>query len=300
MKIRVGYGLGTQQRLDGDGFGTLVDALERLRFDSLWLSERVTGAAIDPIVGMSFAAGRTTRLKFGTSVLVVPGRNPVLLAKALASLDVLSEGRLLPAFGLGVADGAEQQAFGVQRGERAAWFDEALPLIRRLWTEDTVVHDGPRFHLAGVTVRPRPFQSPPDVWLGGRAPSELRRIGRLGDGWLPSFCTPEEAGAGRVVIQQAADDAGRTIDPEHFGALVPYARDALPDRFLAALAARRPDVDPGQIVPVGLDAVRRILERFVEQGFSKFVLVPVESPESWPAELEAVASTVLPLQLARA
>jgi probable F420-dependent oxidoreductase len=300
MKIRVGYGLGTQQGLDAGGFVALVDALEQLGFDSLWLSERVTGAAVDPIVGMSFAAGRTARLKFGTSVLVVPGRNPVLLAKALASLDVLSGGRLLPAFGLGVADGAEQQAFGVERGERAAWFDEALPLIRRLWTEDAVEHDGPRFHLSGVTVRPRPIQSPPDVWLGGRAPSELRRIGRLGDGWLPSFCTPTEAASGRRIIDEAAEKEGRAIDPEHFGALVPYARVALPDRFLAALAARRPDVDPLEIVPVGLDGVRRTLEGFVEQGFSKFVLVPVEPPESWSAELEGLAASVLPLQLARA
>jgi probable F420-dependent oxidoreductase len=300
MKIRVGYGLGTQHGLGADTLVELVDGLEHLGFDSLWLSERVSGPAVDPIVGLSFAAGRTTRLKFGTSVLVVPGRNPVLLAKALASLDVLSDGRLLPAFGLGVADGAEQQAFGVQRGERAAWFEEAVPLIRRLWSEDNVDHDGPRFHLTGVTVRPRPVQSPPDVWLGGRAPSELRRIGRLADGWLPSFCTPGEAAAGRRVIEEAADAAGRAIDPEHFGALVPYARVALPDRFLAGLRARRPDVDPLAIVPVGLDGVRRALEGFAEQGFSKFVLVPVEPPGSWSAELEELAGAVLPLQMARA
>ena len=75
---------------------------------------------------MAYAAGRTTRLKFGMSVLVLPGRNPVVLAKELATLTVMSGGRLLPAFGLGVADGAEHQAFGVARGERAPWFDEAL------------------------------------------------------------------------------------------------------------------------------------------------------------------------------
>ncbi len=102
------------------------------------------------------------------------------------------------------------------------------------------------------------------------------------------------------MIEAAAEDAQRTIDPEHFGALVPYARVALPDRFLAALSARRPDVDPLEIVPVGVDVLRRTLEGFVEQGFSKFVLVPVEPPESWAAELEALASTILPLQLAQA
>ena len=185
MKIRIGYGLGTRTKLNDERFADTVDALERLRFDSLWLSERLGGEAPDPIVGMAFAAGRTQKLKFGTSVLVLPGRNPVVLAKELASLDRLSGGRLLPAFGLGVADPHEQQAFGVARGDRAAWFDEALPLIRRLWLEDSVDHDGPRFHFEALKVIPKPLQQPPDVWLGGLAPSELRRVGRLGDGWLP-------------------------------------------------------------------------------------------------------------------
>ena len=141
MKIRVGYGLGTQTMAGGPAaFAHLIDELERLRFDSLWLSERVSGAAPDPLVGLAFAAGRTARLKLGTSVLVLPGRNPVLLAKELATLDLLSGGRLLPAFGLGVVNPAEQQAFGVARGERAAVFDESLALIRRLWSGEPVDH----------------------------------------------------------------------------------------------------------------------------------------------------------------
>src|SRR2546423_14886722 len=102
--------------------------------------------------------------------MVRPGRNPVLVAKELASLDRLSDGRLLPAFGLGVVDPNEQQAFGVAREERASWVDEALPLIRRLWPEDAVDHDGPRVTYRNLTVRPPPAQSPPDAWLGGIAP----------------------------------------------------------------------------------------------------------------------------------
>ena len=301
MKIRIGYGLGTQGLASNGSFGLFVDQLEALGFDSLWLSERVTGGAIDPAAGMAFAAGRTARLKFGTSVMVLPGRNPVLLAKELATIDLLSAGRLLPAFGLGVADGAEQQAFGVARGDRAAWFDEALPLIRRLWAEDRVDHHGVRFHFDAVTIGLRPQQEPLDVWLGGRAPSELRRVGRLGDGWLPSFCTPAGAAAGRLVIEAAAAEAGRRIDPEHFGALIAYSTTGpLPDRVLAALAARRADIDPTEVIPVGLAALRRTIERFVEVGFSKFVLVPLVEPPSWPDELGALAEQVLPLQLSPA
>src|SRR4051795_1435192 len=152
MKIRVGFGLGVRTTFNDERFAELVDGLEALHFDSLWVSERIGGEAPDPVVAMAFAAGRTTKLKFGTAVMVLPGRNPVLLAKALASLDRLSGGRLLPAFGLGVADPVEQQGFGVARGERAEWFDEALPLIRRLWSGQPVDHDGPRFHYQGVRV----------------------------------------------------------------------------------------------------------------------------------------------------
>jgi probable F420-dependent oxidoreductase len=297
VKVRIGYGLGTQGLHDaGVRFAELVDGLEACGFDSLWLSERVAGPAPDPLIGLAVAAGRTTKLKFGTSVLVVPGRNPALLAKELASLDVLSNGRMLPAFGLGVANPVEQQAFGIDRKERAAWFDEAVPLIRRFWSGEAIDHDGHRFHYQGLRVLPTPKQQPFDVWLGGLAPSELRRVGRLGDGWLPSFCTADDAAAGRVVVEQAAAEAGRSIDPEHWGALIVYARTALPPRLIEAVAARRPDVDPATLFPVGLDATRAHLEGFIAQGFSKFVLIPAEEPASWPAELEDLAAAVLPLQ----
>jgi len=297
MKVRIGYGLGTQGLADaGRRFAELVDGLERCGFDSLWLSERVGGPAPDPLIGLAVAAGRTSRLKFGTSVLVVPGRNPALLAKELASLDVLSGGRMLPAVGLGVASPVEQQAFGVGRGDRAAWFDEAVPLLRRFWSGQPVDHDGPRFHYDGLRVLPTPVQSPFDVWLGGIAPSELRRVGRLGDGWLPSFVRPADVVPGRAAVEKAAAEAGRSIDPEHWGALVAYGRTSLPPRLAEAVAARRPGVDAAELFPVGLDAVRAHLERFVEVGFSKFVLVPAEEPTSWDEELEALAAAVLPLQ----
>jgi probable F420-dependent oxidoreductase len=296
VKIRVGYGLGVQGLRDAQRLGELVDNLEAHRFDSLWLSERVSGGAPDPLVGLSFAAGRTTKLKLGTSVQVLPGRNPALLAKEWASLDVLSSGRTLPAFGLGVANPIEQQAFGVTREERAAIFDEALPLVRRFWTEDTVDHDGPNFSFQGLSVQPKPIQQPPDVWLGGRAKSELRRVGRLGDGWLPSFSTPAEVAAGRVTVEEAAADAGRAIDTEHFGALVIYTLDEIPELLINGLRARRPDADPEELIPVGLPALRAQLERFLEHGFSKLVLIPAHEPPSWAEELEAVAQEILPLQ----
>jgi probable F420-dependent oxidoreductase len=297
VKIRIGFGLGTRSLTnDSERFEALVDGLERHHFDSLWLSERITGECPDPIVGMAYAAARTTKLKFGTSVLVLPGRNPMLLAKELATLDRLSGGRLLPAFGLGVVDPGEQQAFGVERKERAAIFDEVIPLLRRFWTEDVVDHDGPRYHYEAAKVRPFPVQRPIDVWLGGVAPSELRRTGRLGDGWLPSFCTPDDVRNGIPVIREHADAAGREIEEEHYGALLILADGEIPDLLAAAVAARRPGVDPAEIVAVDTKALRDKVEAFVEAGASKFVVVPLAEPPDWDPYLEELAEVVLPLQ----
>lgn len=281
---------------DDECFGPLVDDLERLGFDSLWLSERIGHTGPDPMVGLAFAAGRTQKLKLGTSVMVLPGRSPAAVAKAWASLDRLSGGRTLPAFGLGLRDPREQQAFGVERKERAARFDEALGLVRRFWLEDEVTHAGEWYRYDGVRVGPKPVQHPPDVWLGGRSDAELARCGRLGDGWLPSFVTPDAAARGWKLVNEAAGEAGRAIDDEHFGVLVPYARAQLSDAVLDLFRARFPDADPAEVFPVGLDALADLLRRFVDIGASKFVVVPVEEPDDWTAELEELAGVLVPLQ----
>lgn len=303
MKVRIGYGFGVRTRLNDGGFATVVDALERLRFDSLWLSERIGGEAPDPLVAMAFAAGRTTKLKFGMSVMVLPGRNPVVLASELATLDRMSGGRLLPAFGLGVADPHEQQAFGVERSERAALFDESLAVLRAAWTGEPFTHHGARFHYDDLRVLPTPVQHHLDVWLGGIAPSELRRVGRLADGWLPSFVTPDDAARGRETIEGILAEHQRTIDDDHYGVLIPYTTEALgpvPDAVVAGLAARRPDLaDPRVLVPNGWDALIDLVDRFVAVGTTKFVILPLvepSSPEAWVEHLEQAAPVVLARQ----
>jgi probable F420-dependent oxidoreductase len=297
VKVRIGYGPGLgHASASGSWFGALVDDMEELGFDSLWLPERLAGPSTDPLMGLAFAAGRTTRMKLGTSVLVLPGRNPVVLAKELASLDALSEGRLLPAFGLGVADPVEQGAFGVKRSERASMFDEALSLMRMAWTGEVVEHDGDHFHVHGFKLSVLPHQKVLEVWLGGVAPSELRRVGRLSDGWLPSFVSPEEASDGRKVVEEIAAGSGRTIDPEHFGALVPYTLAEIPDRFRTFLESRRPGADVSSVVPSGVQAITDLLGRFIEKGFSKFVLVPILPSSDGRKEMEIIAEGILPLQ----
>lgn len=297
MKVRIGVGVGTGAAVaDGGALAGLVDALEDGPFDSLWLSERLTGPAPDPLAALAFAAGRTRRLKLGTSVLVVPGRNPVVLAKAMASLDRLSGGRFLPAVGLGAPSPVEHGAFGVAREERAPWFDDALALMRRLWTEDHVTHTSERFPVSDLTLAPKPVQDPLDVWLGGQAPSELRRVGRLGDGWLPSFCTADDVAEGWARITEAAAAHGRSIDPGHLGALVTYVEGEVPERVQALIAARRPGVDPGAVVPRGLDRLRARLEEMLAVGASKLVVVPLDEPDDRTAWLARLTDAVADLQ----
>jgi probable F420-dependent oxidoreductase len=298
VKVRIGYGLGTRTQLHGPEYGAVVDALERLEFDSLWLSERIGGEAPDPLVAMAYGAGRTERLKFGTSVMVLPGRNPVVLAKELATLATMSAGRLLPAFGLGVVDPIEQQAFGVERAGRAKLFDESLAVMRACWAGGPVHHHGEHFRYDGIEVKPVPKRL--DVWLGGLAPSELRRVGRMADGWLPSFVLPADAEAGRVEIERVAAEHDREIEEDHFGVLIPYAFDGVPDVLAAALAKRRPDLDDVRdLVPDSWEALAAMIRRFVDVGTTKFVVLPLTEPASadaWIDDLEEAATHLRPLE----
>jgi probable F420-dependent oxidoreductase len=298
VKTRVGVGL-SALALAGwneSSFFSIVDACEELGWDSIWFSERVSSDAPDPLVAMAAVAGRTRRLKFGPSVMIVPGRNPFLLAKQLATLDVISSGRLVVAFGLGVDARAERAILAVDRSEAAAFTDEAVALMRLAWTQERVTFAG-RFHqVADVAVGPRPAQRPhPDVWFGGVSAPALRRVGRLGDGWLPSFITVAEYREKAEAIRKIAADEGRQIDEEHFGALVPYLPAGMPgeEQVLAFVAKRRPGVDPREMVALGgPEALRARLAGFVGQGASKFVITPVLTPGDWAEELALMRAEV--------
>jgi probable F420-dependent oxidoreductase len=301
VKVRIGIGTGTSV-MSGDELGQLVDDIESSGFDSLWWSDVLTVPGDDPLAAMAYAAGHARRLKIGTT-MVLPGRNPVRLAKQLATLDQLSGGRLLVTFVLGLRRAVELDAMGVGAADRGRQLDELLPLLRRLWTEDDVDHEGGSWNLRGITVEPKPRQQPFDIWLGGSVPGALRRAGTLGDGWLPALCTPEEAAAGRAVIEGVAAEAGRHIDPEHFGVSIGYTHGDPPEQLLARVAARHgadaaasDSADVRDLVPDGVPGLRGLISRFVDVGFSKFVLRPVVAPASFRDELHELADGVLDLQ----
>jgi probable F420-dependent oxidoreductase len=292
VKIRIGVGAGGASA-SPQALGELVTGLDELGFDSLWLSEILTGPVLDPAVGLAWAAARNPRVKLGTTMLL-PGRNVVRLAKQLASLDVLSDGRLLVTLVPGLTYAPERDAIGVEPKRRGVVIDEALPLLRRLWAGETVSHDGALGSLRDVKLSPLPVQQPLEVWLGGTAPAALERCGRLSDGWLPSLLTPREAADGRAVIEETAARAGRSISAEHFGVSVGYASVPLDPSTARTLAARRPRAL--ELTPVGWPALRGTVESFIAVGFSKFVVRPLVPPTSWRAELESLSSAVGDLQ----
>jgi len=293
MKVRIGVSLGPAG--GPDQFAAAVDLLEQAGVDSLWLPEMIYSPLVEPFTGMAFALSRTRRLKAGSGISVLPGRHPVLVAKHLASLAGLAPGRVLPVFGLRPAQPAEISLFPVPGGQRAAVFDESLTLLRLLLTTQTVTFHGDFFAVEGASVGPLPAK-PLDIWLGGSAPGGLRRVGRLADGWLGSLLTPAEAGAAVAVINEAAADAGREVEADHFGLSLPVVLDAIPESLRASIGRRRPHTDPQTLVAAGWDGARRMIEQYVEAGLSKFVVRPATRPEPFGSFIDGFVRELMPLQ----
>ncbi|MGE0732435.1 MAG: LLM class flavin-dependent oxidoreductase [Acidimicrobiia bacterium] len=295
LKVRIGVAAGAGVIDDTAGYLALVDALDDLGYDSIWVPDVVTGQVFDPIAALGVAAGRRSRLKIG-SHLILPGRDPVWLAKQLATLDQLSAGRLLLLAVIGLYEPAELDAQGVAAAARTSMLEESLQVMRTLWAGGTVSLDGAhgrRYDAVQLAVRP--VQQPLEVWLGGQVPAALRRCGRIGDGWMPGLCTPEEAAAARERITAEATAAGREIDREHYGMNLSWVTGSISDAVRAGIEARRPGFDPATTIGVGPNGLAERIEAFVEAGFSKFVIRPAEPPASWAAAVEAMAP-VLTLQ----
>src|SRR5262249_29727591 len=172
----------------------LIDVCERTEIDSIWFSDRLSSPipVLEPMTTMAAVAARTRRLKFGPSVLIAPFRSPVLAARQLAMLDYLSGGRVLPAGGIGGGQEREFLGPGVPLRERGGRTGGAVQVRRGCWEESEVTFAGEFWKLDRITVLPRPIQQPMPLWIGGNSEAAMRRAGRMGDGWIPSFITPEQ------------------------------------------------------------------------------------------------------------
>ncbi|HEY2717452.1 MAG TPA: TIGR03619 family F420-dependent LLM class oxidoreductase [Solirubrobacterales bacterium] len=301
LSVRVGVGLSPLAPGPPDpAFWEMVEVLEEVGCDSLWLNDSPGRlGSLAPLTTLAAVAARTERLKLGTNVLVLPHRHPVVLARELATLDVLSAGRLLPAGGLGVDLPRELQATGMVKADRGPRVEESVRVIKQLWGGEPVTHQGRFWSFSDVVLSPTPTRPRLELWLGGRAPAALRRIGRVADGWLASFAGPEQVEEGIATIRAAAAEAGRSIDEDHYGATIFSAPEdeELPPPGDLLLDRLRPGLERRDHVAVGAAETRQLLERFLAVGATKFVLNPLtRDPSGWLRELYPTA--IQPLEKA--
>ena len=297
MKIRIAVAT-SNVPADRDHLVELVEGLEKRGFDTLWLSDTPLTPAIEPLLALALASAHTTKLKLGTNV-VVPGRNPLHLAKELAHLDRLSGGRLLIAFMPGIGSKKERAALGSAGVDRIERIEQVIDLCRSWWDGQAVTATIDGFTYDEVKVGPTPVQEPLEIWLGGNGPKGLRSTGTHSDGWLGSRATPVQAGANRATITRIATEAGRTIDDDHFGISIPYARnDAdVDDATVSALLRRTEEgTKRADILPIGHIELQDLLERHIDAGMSKFVLRPLSVADGWDTELDFLAEHALTLQ----
>ena len=303
MKVRIGISLG-DGALDAaspDSVLRFIDDCERWDIDSVWVSDRIAAPrpTLDPIVFMAYLASRMGNMKFGTSALVLPTRHPVVLAKQLATLDFLCKGRLLLVVGLGGDDSKDFEATGVRKEERGKRADEAILLMKKLWTEEHVSFEGQYYSVRDLMLLPRPHQEGgPPVWVGGRSRAALRRVGKLADGWLASSVTPGEVAAGIKEIRTHAAEARRDIPEDHYGVLVPYvfasdSEAAL--RIAGPTIRRRQDIAPQEYSALGTaQQVREKLQEYIEAGATKFVMRPYGPKETHQDLVRILAKEVIP------
>src|SRR5881227_2876244 len=199
-----------------DEMQALVRLVDDCGYDSLWVGDHLAFAVaiLDPLLQLAQAAVVSRRLKLGCNVYLLPLRHPVPVAKQVATLDHLSEGRLIFGVGVGGEFPKEFEACGVPVNERGARLSEGIPLLRSLLRGETVDHQGRHYgNFAGLALQP-PARQPggPPIWVGGRANAALASTGRLADGWISYVVTPETFRAGLDKIAAAADAAGRKID----------------------------------------------------------------------------------------
>jgi alkanesulfonate monooxygenase SsuD/methylene tetrahydromethanopterin reductase-like flavin-dependent oxidoreductase (luciferase family) len=228
-------------------------------------------------------------------------RDPVLLAKQCATIDVLSQGRLLPAFGIGSPLGPEWQALDIDTRTRGKRTDEALEIIARLWREDSVDFAGTHYRLTGASISPKPVQPDLPMWIGGGSEAAIRRTARYGTGWQAGGETPADAGKIVAAIKRATAEAGRSIDEDHYGAGFPFYFGSPSDSVVPgamAAYAKRTGRNPQGYFAIGDErAIFGRITEYVDAGVAKFILRPIG--EDIIGQTRRLIEKVLPLVDAR-
>jgi probable F420-dependent oxidoreductase len=286
---------------DPAAFRAYFARAEELGFDSAWTQEGVLSAG--PLLGaietMTYAAACTERMRLGCAVFVSTLHSPVHLARSLSTLDQLSRGRLEIGFGTG-GKGRQFAAFGVDTDRYLARFTKGIALMKALWTEPLVTFDGEFWQLRDAAMEPKPFQKPhPPLWLGGAAPSAVRRAVRLGNGFFGAGASPTAKFAEQVqVARKALAEAGRATEHFPVAKRVYIAVDDDAARARARINAALERVYGHRLASIEAAAIAgsasacvRELRQVAEAGAELILFTPLFDQ---PAQMERLAAEVIP------
>jgi len=304
--VAVGTGIMEFPFSGADAYWRWVDLCEAGGVDSIWQTDRLVSPQpfLECMSVMAALAGRTKRIKFGVNVLSLAMRDAVLVARQCATIDYLSNGRLLPAFGIGSPLGPEWTALNLDPKTRGRKTDEGLEVIRRLWSDDKVDFEGLHYHLSGASIAPKPVQPDLPMWIGGSSEAAIRRTARIGTGWQAGPETPDQAAKVVAAIKAACAAEGRTIDDDHYGAGIPFRFGRADEPGLAPLFdvyRKRTGREPGDYFAIGdAEAIVGKIADYVEAGVSKFILRPAaKGDDDVMAQTRRLIEEVLPLVAVR-
>ena len=304
--IAIGIGIMDFPFQTADGFWRWIDLCEAGGIDSFWQTDRLVSRQpfLESMTALAAVAGRTRRIKFGVNVVSVAMREPVLLAKQCATIDMLSNGRLLPGFGIGSPRGGEWTAMHLDASTRGRKTDEALEIIHRLWSGEVLDYEGRHFKLTQARIAPLPVQPDLPMWIGGASEAAIKRTARIGTGWQAGAETPASVGEIIAGIKAALKETGRTIDEDHYGAAFGFRFGGPDDPGVARIMDHyqaRTGRDPREVFAMG-DASLMVdrIAAYVDAGASKFILRPVaEGDDDMLAQTRQLIEQVLPAAAAR-
>ena len=283
MAIRAGFGIANFPFDSPRSWFEWVQLLERYRVDSVWQTDRLVSRDpyLETISVMATLAGCTERIKFGMNAIVAPLRDPLVLAKQCATIDFLSNGRLLPMFGVGYPNAIEWRTTGRDASDRGARSSEIFTLLNLLWSQESVTFEGRFYQYKDAFISPRPIQQPLPLWIGGNADAALKRTARLGSGWIGGITTPEQVAHAITTIRTEAKALGRYIDDDHYGTSLAFRIGSVDDPVVSNFPLVRragigDEIDLRPLLAIGSvqDIIARI-EQYKAAGASKFVLLPI-------------------------
>ena len=283
MAIGIGMGTSVFPFDNARDYFKWVDKCEAGKVDSIWQTDRLVSkeSMLECLSAMAILAGYTESIRFGMNVASIAIRDPLVTAKQCATIDYISDGRLLPAFGLGSKISRDYTATNISTKGRGKKADEALEIVSRLWAEDSVTFEGEHFSYKDAVITPKPANASIPLWIGGSSEIAVKRTARIGTGWLGGIDSPETAGAVVSGVKEALKNTERDIDDDHYGATLLFRFGNQEDRSVLSTTkgiAVRMGKNARRYYVVGntSEIVERIKE-FIDVGCQKFVLLPMAS-----------------------